>query len=304
LTCKYYPLYFSVVIPLYNRAQYIQKAIHSVLSQTYLNYELIVVDDASTDNSVEKVKEISDPKIKIICLEKNGGNAKSRNIGWQSARGDWVVYLDSDDWLESSYLDYLSKTIRLNPKLSFCWSAVRYVNSSNEVLKEEYWQPRKALPSDTFFDELRIGTNCGVAFKRKILEKFNGFDEDLRASVDREFFLRISEKVQGGGIDKVLINCLIGDHDSVRKDYDSQFSAYSKMMLRFKSQIEATASRKKWWHHKSMWLALYTRDFHMAIEHLKELGYQKKSLILFLTFLLLPVKLAISLHKGLAPKGL
>lgn len=291
---------FSVVIPLYNRANYIAKSVQSVLNQTYSSFELIVVDDASEDNSVEIVSEILDPRINVIQLPINLGNAAARNEGWKAARGNWIIYLDSDDWFENSYLEILEKEILSNEQISFFWSGVRFVDSSDQILKEEIWTPRKELPSTSFFDELRIGTNCGVAFRRDLLKKHGGFDESFRASVDREFFLRISQKEKGKGIQKVLVNCLIGDHLSVRKDYKSQQEAYSRFISRYKDQIEATESRRQWWYYKMMWLCLYCGNFGQAKKCLRSLGYPLKSTLIFFAFTLLPIRTAIRLHKKLA----
>jgi len=292
--------FFSVVIPLYDRADYIIRSIKSVLNQTYSSFELIVVDDASKDNSVEIVSGILDPRINLIQLPKNLGNAAARNEGWKAAKGNWIVYLDSDDWFEESFLENLEREISNAPEIAFFWSGVRFVNSYNQILKEEIWTPRAELPSTTFFDELRIGTNCGVAFQRDLLKKHNGFDEAFRASVDREFFLRISQREKGKSIQKVLVNCLIGDHKSVRKDYKSQYKAYSKFIALYKDQIQANDSRKKWWYHKMMWLSLYCKDFDLAKKCLKTLKYPIKSSFIFLIFYILPNQNAIAMHKKIA----
>jgi glycosyltransferase involved in cell wall biosynthesis len=291
---------FSIVVPVYNRAQLVPKAIASVLSQSLSHFELILVDDASTDNTVQVINTIDDPRIKLISLTENGGNAKARNMGWKAAKGDWIVYLDSDDWLELDYLSTLQVWIDNNPIESFFWTGVRYIHESTKTTNEGYWTPRGSLPGDTFFDELRIGTGFGLAVKKDILIECNGFDESFRAAVDREFFLRISRSVSGRVIPIVLVNLLVGEHSSVRKDFNAQYKAYSKMVKLYSSEIEATASRKKWWYHKSMWLALYCHDFKQARYFLKLNGYSIKSVLLYSIFSLFPLKVAKDLHKKLA----
>ncbi|MEN2281299.1 glycosyltransferase family A protein [Algoriphagus sp. SE2] len=292
--------HFSIVIPLYNRANYISKAIKSVLNQSYQDFELIIVDDASTDESLQIVKAINDRRVRVVSLTENGGNAKARNAGWRVAKGEWIVYLDSDDWFEPNYLQNLSETIKANSDISFFWTGVRYVNPTGGIIKEEFWSQQSALPSTTFFDELRIGTNCGVAFKKRMLERFNGFDELFKASVDREIFLRISQKEKGGGISKTLVNCLIGDHESVRKDFIAQYDAYSRLIDRYHKLIELNNSRKKWWYHKAMWLALYCGKTNQARTYLKSMGYPLKSTLLYLIFILFPIGFAKKVHKRLA----
>lgn len=90
--------FISVVIPLYNKEKSIAQSLKSVLDQTYTNFEIVVVDDGSTDKSVEVVKDIGDEKIKLFCKE-NGGPGSARNYGAQHALADWLVFLDADDEL-------------------------------------------------------------------------------------------------------------------------------------------------------------------------------------------------------------
>ncbi len=97
----------SVVIPLYNKEKYIIRAIDSVLAQTYTEFEVIVVDDGSTDNSANLVKKVDDLRVKLI-LQTNGGVSLARNIGVNNADGDWVAFLDADDEYEP---DFLQETV-------------------------------------------------------------------------------------------------------------------------------------------------------------------------------------------------
>ena len=94
--------FFSVIIPNYNNSTYLEKCLKSVLNQTFTNYELIVIDDVSTDNSVEIVKNIfneyKDKDTKLIELKEKAWNGGSRNIGIKQATGKYFLFLDSDDW--------------------------------------------------------------------------------------------------------------------------------------------------------------------------------------------------------------
>lgn len=87
----------SIIMPSYNTAQYIAETIQSVINQTYQNWELIIVDDCSTDNTDIVIGEIKDPRIRYIKNEKNSGAAVSRNRALREANGRWVAFLDSDD---------------------------------------------------------------------------------------------------------------------------------------------------------------------------------------------------------------
>lgn len=95
----------SIIMPNYNSEKYIRDTINSVLSQTYANWELLFVDDCSSDNSLEFAKSFDDDRIKIYSTERNGGAAIARNIAISNASGKWIAFLDSDDIWESNKLE-------------------------------------------------------------------------------------------------------------------------------------------------------------------------------------------------------
>lgn len=107
---------FSIIIPLYNKAAYIQKAIHSVMSQTYQEFEVIVVDDGSTDKSLKMLQstiidlQVPEEKIRIIEQE-NQGVSSARNNGVKCAKYEYIAFLDADDWWEATYLEEMKKLI-------------------------------------------------------------------------------------------------------------------------------------------------------------------------------------------------
>lgn len=104
----------SIVIPAHNAGKFIDDTIHSVLGQTYENWELIIVDDASSDNTLEVIKQFGCDKIRVIAMKKNGGAAKARNRGMQAARGGFLCFLDADDLWQpgklAAQLEFMKKT--------------------------------------------------------------------------------------------------------------------------------------------------------------------------------------------------
>ena len=107
--------YFSIVIPLYNKENFILSTINSVLNQTYKYFEIIIINDGSTDNSLSKLNCLHDDRIKIINKE-NGGVSESRNIGIQEAKYDWIAFLDADDFWDENYLQEANRMINTYPK--------------------------------------------------------------------------------------------------------------------------------------------------------------------------------------------
>lgn len=102
----------SIIIPNYNSEKHINKCLNSILEQTYKDYEIIIVDDMSTDNSVELIKEYKDERIKLIELDHKAYNGGTRNIGVKEAKGNYILFVDCDDWIYSKEsLKEIVKTI-------------------------------------------------------------------------------------------------------------------------------------------------------------------------------------------------
>lgn len=135
----------TVIIPTYNSSSYIECCINSILNQTYQNFEIIVIDDGSLDNTIEVVKGIKNNKIKIIELDNNHGQGYARNLALKYATGDYVMFLDSDDFIESVTFEVALKRI-LEDKSDFVYFDWKYYKESNEryqyVSKEEFFDKK------------------------------------------------------------------------------------------------------------------------------------------------------------------
>lgn len=109
----------SIITPSYNSKEYILETFNSVVSQTYKNFEWIIIDDCSTDGTHEFISKIaeSDHRIIVLKTESNGGTAKARNIGLKIARGKYITFLDSDDLLDNNYLEEQLNFIKENGPL-------------------------------------------------------------------------------------------------------------------------------------------------------------------------------------------
>lgn len=109
---------FSIIIPVYNVEKYLKRCIDSVLNQTYNNYEIIIINDGSTDNSSKILESYKNPKIKIINQE-NNGVSYSRNVGVSNSTGDYILFLDSDDFYETKLLETLNEEIQNEEMIKF-----------------------------------------------------------------------------------------------------------------------------------------------------------------------------------------
>lgn len=124
---------FSLIIPAYNVEKYIKKCLDSVLNQTYNNYEIIIINDGSTDNTSKILESYkSNKKIKIINQE-NKGLSNARNTGVSNAKGDYILFIDSDDFIEKELLEILNKTINDEDLVRF---QIRILDETNKIIKE------------------------------------------------------------------------------------------------------------------------------------------------------------------------
>ena len=118
---------FSVIIPVYNKERYIRKTIQSVLKQTFRDYEIIVVDDGSKDDSFKIVKSMQEDSI-VLVQQENSGVAAARNTGIESARGEYIAFLDADDYWHPNYLEVIDDLITRFPQSDIIVSSYRILN--------------------------------------------------------------------------------------------------------------------------------------------------------------------------------
>ena len=174
----------SVVIPVYNGEKFIKDAIRSVLSQTYRNIELIVVDDASTDSTYDRVKSIRDNRIRYIRNEKNRERAFSRNLGVQESKGRFVFFLDYDDMWEKDYVESVIENF--TPETDIIFSIPRkFINEKGEIIRIS----KKNYPTDIgeLIFRSMIGYPSCSAFKKS---SFMGYLGKYIPREDWEIYLR------------------------------------------------------------------------------------------------------------------
>lgn len=215
----------SVVIPSYNRGYCIERSIRSVLSQTYRNLEVIIVDDASTDNTEEVIKSINDKRIRYIKLEQNSGANHARNIGIQSSNGSYIAFNDSDDeWLPKK-LEKQMKLMKFEEKRQGNKIGVIYCR----MAKYEGDNLLKTVPEDWELNESRIGDiySCmqcnmfidlpSVLIRKDVFEHTGCFNEDLKRLQDWELFLRIAKQYDYSLVQEILVNSYMSA-DCISKD--------------------------------------------------------------------------------------
>jgi len=196
----------SVVIPTYNRAHVLTRAIQSVLNQTYQDFEIIVVDDHSTDNTEEVVKSFNDPRIRYIRHEENRGAAAARNTGIMVAKGEFIAFQDSDDeWLPEKLEKQMQVFESASAKVGVVYTAMLRVQGRERIYIPSSKVKRKGgYIHDNLLEGNFVGTPTAVV-KRECLKLSGVFDERLPRLQDWELFIRISKAYEFKCVDEPLV---------------------------------------------------------------------------------------------------
>jgi len=194
--------YFSIVIPLYNKENSISATVNSVLNQTYGDFELIIVNDGSTDNSLKVVQSIQDERIRIINKE-NGGVSSARNIGIKQAKNDWISFLDGDDLWRPDYLKMVLEMIHKYPKSDVVAIGWKWDND-----KEQNRYDEEGYIENYFKLSLKYsGIICSsaVTIKKECFNLIGLFREDLNRGEDLEMWTRLAKRFMITYLPSVLV---------------------------------------------------------------------------------------------------
>jgi glycosyltransferase involved in cell wall biosynthesis len=186
---------FSIIIPTYNQASYLPEALNSLRDQTFSDFEVIVVNDGSTDETKEVIQPFlnSDGRIRYVEKE-NGGVGSALNAGLQHARGEWICWLSSDDWYEIDKLEIHRRYIEQFPQIKFFYTHFYYYNQETaEKTEPELWQliPSKEYQTVHFFIGNYVHGNSFAAH-RSVFDSAGPFNQTFRQGQDYDMWLRIS----------------------------------------------------------------------------------------------------------------
>ncbi len=183
----------SVVIPSYNHAHLIARAISSVLAQSWTHFEIIIVDNHSSDNTDEVVSGFADARVRMLKVHNGGIIAISRNHGISAARGEWIAFLDSDDWWRSEKLERCSQHF---DAFDFIYHRLRIARQGQRSLLARHigsWPVRAPAFHHLLTDGNPVATSS-VVVRRAMLEQIGGFDErgEIVAAEDYDAWIRIA----------------------------------------------------------------------------------------------------------------
>jgi glycosyltransferase involved in cell wall biosynthesis len=181
----------SVIIPTYNRRGFLLQAVESVFKQTFADYELLVIDDGSTDGTGESLKPF---KNKLVYLyQENRGVSAARNSGLQAACGEWIAFLDSDDWWQPNKLETQMRFFSEHPQAAVCQTDEIWIRRGRRVNPQK---KHRKFSGEIFAPSLIrcLVSPSAVMIKRSLFDAVGFFDESLPACEDYDLWLRISCK--------------------------------------------------------------------------------------------------------------
>tara|TARA_X000000950_G_C13915358_1_gene660747 strand:- start:1707 stop:2597 length:891 start_codon:yes stop_codon:yes gene_type:complete len=237
--------FFSIIIPSYNRSEILPITIKSVLKQTYNNWELLIIDDGSTDNTKEVVKNIDDPRIKYIYQD-NAERSSARNNGIKNSNGKWICFLDSDDAYKENHLQTFYEAIEndkkqnQNFKFYFTSQETHYtLDNTKEIINTDFDYNQ----ANYFFASESIVPGR-VCVKKNVLDKLN-FDENIVIVEDSDLWFRISCYYKTKFIDKATFVYNIHDNNSINVKNNAYLTRLNGLQKTFSKPEKKFLKRKE-----------------------------------------------------------
>jgi glycosyltransferase involved in cell wall biosynthesis len=235
----------SVVIPAYNAGPYIAEAINSVVAQTFTDWELIVVDDGSTDDTAERVAPfLSDPRVSLH-RKANGGPSSARNVGITATKADLIAFLDADDYWLPTKLEKQIAVMAKYPDIGVCGTSRRHISENGDILASSLGEEfhGKAFPRLLYGP---IADMSMALIRRTVFEKAGLFDESLLLSEDYEFWLRVGRDFCFHIIPEPLA-CIRRGHTSTSGTWEKRRAYFHGHILpRFLNEQDGRRFAKPW----------------------------------------------------------
>jgi glycosyltransferase involved in cell wall biosynthesis len=229
----------SVVVPTYNRLEWLPAAITSIQDQTFRDWELILIDDGSTDETERWARDLNEPRLRYVRREHDGRIAAVRNLGVRGARGDWIAFLDSDDrWMPDKLARQLA---RLQEAIDARWCYAKYqmITTNGAVAPQPHGSPWR--PFEGAIVDRVITTEAAVLTQTLLvsadLARELMFDERLPLAEDYDFVLRLAAVAVGCVVDDVLAEIRI--HETRTTSLSGPFDGYLGKLITYRKAARA-----------------------------------------------------------------
>lgn len=229
----------SVILPTHNRRKALQRAIQSVVDQTYSDYEIIVVNDGSTDDTADYLSTLKINTLRSIHSDRNSGGSIARNQGIDHSNGEYIAFLDDDDAWEPTKLEEQVPLLSTGGA-GLCRTGFNLYSRDGTLIKYVYKSPRfndhyKSVVADNF-----LGGTSSVLVKSSLVKAINGFDPNLPALQDWDFFIRLlKERCVIAGIDKPLVRYyFMDDARNVSFNFKKHMAAMKHLKMKYRQERE------------------------------------------------------------------
>lgn len=238
----------SIVITCYNYGEYISQCLQSIVEQTFTDFEAIIVNDGSTDDSEGKIKPfLEDKRFKYIKQE-NAGQANAKNTGIKNSTCEVIAFLDADDIWEPTKLEKQIKLFR-EPIVGVVYSRAKYIDANSNpldfVLQGRYLQPRSGRVTKWLIFDNFVPFSSSVV-RRECFEKVGLFDESLKMGIDWDLWLRISVHYDFDYVDEPLLIYRIGHAGQMSKNIDIRQECSDRILRKFQKQNKMIFPRSIW----------------------------------------------------------
>lgn len=233
--------FFSIIIPLYNKENFIENTLKSVLNQSFIDFEVIIVNDGSTDASKEKVNQFNDSRIKYFS-KSNEGISIARNYGIQKSQADYICFLDADDYWYPNFLQTIKVTINDFPDQKVFATAIE-IETTKRVFPAHYSIKKKGICQVVNYFEASSKTSViwtsSAAFHKNVFEKSGVFDENIKVTEDTDLWIRVGMDFPVVFIWKILARYVFDEKSISREQkYIFEGSSFLKYAILEKENIE------------------------------------------------------------------
>jgi glycosyltransferase involved in cell wall biosynthesis len=229
----------SVIIPTCNRAQFLRSAIESVRKQTFQDFEIIVVDDASNDETPEVVRSFADGRVRYLRRESKRGQGATRNDGIREARGEYIALLDDDDeWLPTKLQKQVALLGALPNEVGLIYTGFFRIDASSKRVLSEVTPTERGKVFHALGRGNWIGTCSTVLLRRSCFDKAGLFDEDLASGADYDMWLRIAKEFEVDFINEQLVfynvhnNRISTNYESLTSGLEAQLRKHNSVLAR------------------------------------------------------------------------
>lgn len=281
---------FSIIIPTYNRREKLKKAIESVLKQTHKDFELIIVDDGSKDNTGELVKSFIDERIVYKYQDNSGLPSVARNTGITIARGEWTCFLDSDDFWTDNKLAVVASEINKKPDVQVFSHNEYLIGKNNEekgILR--HWGDFGDNPRHYMLTKANFLSPSAIVIKTNLLQDLKGFDvsAEFYSVEDYELWIRLASVAKFGYIDEILGYYLV-DGEGISSNLIKHFNCLKNVFLKYTQTLPNPDLQNQSWGYFYSGMArsyqlggLFKEAKEASLNGMKYKNYRLKSFIIY-----------------------